>query len=54
MRGRPNAPTLDFHPASFGNSETVDGITIDDAFVLGPALGSALPAGGQAGVFLAL
>jgi copper(I)-binding protein len=49
-----NAPTLMFHPASYGTSETVNGITIDDAFVLGPALNSALPAGGQAGVFLSL
>ena len=49
-----NAPTLTFHPASFGTSTTVNGVTIDDAFVLGPALGSALPAGGQAGVFLSL
>ena len=49
-----NAPTLEFHPASFGTSETVNGVTIDDAFVLGPAPGSALPAGGQAGVFLSI
>ncbi len=49
-----NAPTLSFHPASNGTSETVNGITIDDAFVLGPSLSSALPAGGQAGVFLSL
>jgi copper(I)-binding protein len=49
-----NAPTLTFHPASFGTSITVNGVTIDDAFVLGPALGSTLPAGGQAGVFLSL
>jgi copper(I)-binding protein len=49
-----NAPTLMFHPASFGTSDTVNGVTIDDAFVLGPALNSALPAGGQAGVFLSL
>ena len=49
-----NAPTIEFHQASFGNSETVGGITIDDAFVLGPAPGSALPAGGQAGVFLSI
>ncbi len=49
-----NAPTLTFHPASNGTSKTVNGVTIDDAFVLGPALGSALPAGGQAGVFLSL
>jgi hypothetical protein len=49
-----NAPTVEFHQASFGNSETVGGVTIDDAFVLGPAPGSALPVGGQAGVFLSI
>jgi len=49
-----NAPTLDFHPASFGVSTIVNGINIDDVFVLGPAPGSTLPAGGQAGVFLSL
>ena len=50
-----NAPTTQFHQASFGTSETVRGITIDDAFVLGPAVSSSpLPAGGQAGVFLSL
>ena len=32
----------------------MNGITIDNAFVLGPELGSTLPTGGQAGVFLAL
>jgi copper(I)-binding protein len=49
-----NAPTLKFHQASSGTTTTVGGITIDDAFVLGPAPGSVLPAGGQAGVFLSL
>jgi len=49
-----NAPTLEFHPASFGVSTMVDGINLDDVFVLGPAPGSTLPAGGQAGVFLSL
>jgi copper(I)-binding protein len=49
-----NAPTLTFHPASSGVSVVQDGITIDNVFVLGPALGSALPAGGRAGVFLDL
>jgi copper(I)-binding protein len=49
-----NAPTLEFHQASFGNSETVNGVTIDDAFVLGPALNTTLPVGGQAGVFLSI
>jgi copper(I)-binding protein len=49
-----NAPTLEFHPASFGLSTTVNGITIDNAFVLGPALGSTLPYGGTTGLFLSL
>jgi copper(I)-binding protein len=49
-----NAPTLEFHPASFGVSTMVNGINLDDVFVLGPAPGSTLPAGGQAGVFLSL
>ena len=49
-----NAPTLEFHPAAAGVSTTVNGITIDNAFVLGPTLGSTLPAGSQAGAFLAL
>ena len=49
-----NAPTLAFHPASNGVSVVKDGITIDNVFVLGSALGSALPDGGRAGVFLAL
>jgi copper(I)-binding protein len=49
-----DAPTLEFHPASNGTSAVVNGIKIDDAFVLGPAIGSSLPAGGQAGVFLSL
>jgi copper(I)-binding protein len=49
-----DAPTLAFHPASSGTSIVVDGIKIDDAFVLGPPIGSSLPAGGQAGVFLSL
>lgn len=48
------APTLEFHPASNGTSTIVNGIKIDNAFVLGPAIGSSLPAGSQAGVFLSL
>ena len=44
-----NAPTLEFHPASFGMSTTFDGISIDNVFVLGPALGSTLQAGGRPG-----
>jgi copper(I)-binding protein len=49
-----NAPTLQFHPASFGTSTIVDGISIDNVFVLGPAPGATLQAGGQAGLFMAL
>jgi copper(I)-binding protein len=49
-----NAPTLTFHPAANGANAVVGGVTVDDAFVLGPAIGSLLPAGGQAGVFLSL
>ena len=49
-----NAPTLAYHPTSAGVSTVIDGITIDNAFVLGPQLGMVLPAGGQAGVFLSL
>jgi copper(I)-binding protein len=49
-----NAPTLEFHPASSGVSVIDSGISVDNAFVLGPALNATLPAGGRAGVFLAL
>jgi copper(I)-binding protein len=49
-----NAPTLEFHQASDGVSTTVNGINLDDVFVLGPPLNSTLPVGGQAGVFLSL
>jgi copper(I)-binding protein len=49
-----DAPTLQFHPASNGTTTVVNGVRVDDAFVLGPAIGSTLPAGGQAGVFLSL
>jgi copper(I)-binding protein len=49
-----NAPTLHFHPAAPGATVTTAGVAINDAFVLGPALGSVLPPGGRAGVFLAL
>ncbi len=49
-----NAPTLAYHPASTGQSTIVDGIAIDNAFVLGPQLNTVLPAGGQAGLFMSL
>ena len=49
-----DAPTLQYHSASSGTSTTVNGIELDNVFVLGPALNQTLPAGGQAGVFLAM
>lgn len=49
-----NAPTLQYHPAANGGYLTQNGITVSNAFVLGPGLGSSLPAGSQAGVFLSL
>jgi hypothetical protein len=49
-----NAPTLEYHPASNGVSTVVNGVTLDNVFVLGPTLGTTLPVGGQAGVFLSL
>jgi copper(I)-binding protein len=49
-----NAPTLEFHPASSGVSTIQNGITIDNVFVLGAPLGSAIPPGGRAGVFLSI
>ncbi len=49
-----NAPTLQYHPASTGQSTIIDGIAIDNAFVLGPQLNTVLPAGGQAGLFMSL
>jgi len=49
-----NAPTVEFHPAAYGATAVANGITIDNAFVLGPALNSELPPGGRAGFFLAM
>jgi copper(I)-binding protein len=49
-----NAPTLAFHPAANGATTTGAGITINNAFVLGPAIGQSLPAGGRAGLFLSV
>jgi copper(I)-binding protein len=49
-----DAPTLEFHPAAAGATASVNGVTVDDAFVLGPAPPAMLPAGGEAGVFLSL
>ena len=49
-----DAPTLQYHSASSGTSTTVNGIELDNVFVLGPPLDQTLPVGGQAGVFLAM
>jgi copper(I)-binding protein len=46
-----NAPTLTYHPAAFGGYATHNGITIDNAFVLGSTTGVAVP---RAGVFFAV
>ena len=49
-----NAPTLEFHPAASGVTTVQGGIVFGNLFVLGSPLGTELPAGGQAGIFLAL
>ena len=49
-----NAPTLEFHPAAFGAYASKNGVSISNAFVLGPSLGGPEVAGGRAGVFLAI
>ncbi len=49
-----NAPTQDFHPAAFGAYANKNGISISNAFVLGPPLNGPAVAGGRAGVFLAI
>ena len=49
-----DAPTLEFHPASPGVSTTFNGISINDVFVLGAPLGTAVPAGSSASLFLSL
>lgn len=49
-----NAPTLEFHPASAGQEKLVDGISINNLFVLAAPNGSSLPAGSQASLFMGL
>jgi copper(I)-binding protein len=49
-----NAPTLEFHPASSGQYQVIDGITISNVFVLAAPSGASLPTGSRAGVFLGL
>lgn len=49
-----NSPVNQFHPPTAGQDAVAQDITISNVFVLGPALGQNLPAGGSASVFLAL
>jgi copper(I)-binding protein len=49
-----NAPTLAFHPAAYGAATIGPDITINNAFVLGPAVGQQLAAGSQAGLFVSV
>jgi copper(I)-binding protein len=49
-----DAPTLDYHAASFGLTTTVNGIGVSNAFVLGPGLDTELVRGEAAGVFMSL
>lgn len=49
-----NAPTLEYHPAAFGAYASKNGVSIANAFVLGPSPSGPEVAGGQAGVFLAI
>jgi copper(I)-binding protein len=49
-----DAPTLEFHSASFGAHTVFNGIQITNAFVLGAPTGSTLPSGSSAGLFVSL
>jgi len=49
-----NAPTLEYHPAAFGAYAMKNGVSISNAFVLGPPLNGPTVAGGRAGVFLSI
>jgi len=49
-----NAPTLSYHPANGGANTVHNGVKIINAFVLGPQLGSQLPAGGRASAFFSI
>ena len=49
-----NAPTLEFHPAAFGAYASKNGVSISNAFVLGPSLGGPEVAGGRAGLFFSV
>jgi copper(I)-binding protein len=49
-----NAPTLEFHPAAFGAYASKNGVSISNAFVLGPSPGGPEVAGGRAGLFFSV
>lgn len=49
-----NAPTLAWHQPTVGTGTDVQGMAIRNVFVLGGQGNAALPAGGSAGLFLAL
>jgi copper(I)-binding protein len=49
-----NAPTLEYHPAAFGAYASKNGVSISNAFVLGPSPSGPEVAGGRAGLFLAI
>ena len=49
-----NAPTLEYHPAAFGAYATKNGVSISNAFVLGPSPSGPEVAGGRAGLFLSI
>jgi copper(I)-binding protein len=49
-----NAPVDSWHPSTAGQDAVTRDISISNLFVLGPALGQTLPAGGSASVFMAL
>ena len=49
-----NAPTLEFHPAGFGAYAAKNGISVSNAFVLGPSPSGPTVAGGRAGVFFSV
>jgi copper(I)-binding protein len=49
-----DAPTLEFHPASFGAQTDFNGIQITNAFVLGAPVGSTVASGSSASLFVSL
>jgi copper(I)-binding protein len=49
-----NAPTLEYHPAAFGAYASKNGVSISNAFVLGPSPRGPEVAGGRAGLFFAI